>query len=1250
MDTAGCDEDKNAATDSASSVMLTSLASTFVKEQHQTYLNRLEQAIRNPKNRNIALTGHYGAGKSSVLDRFEESSQLATLRLAISTLSPDSEGASVTNRIQKELVKQIVYSAAPETLQHSQFRRLMPFPWKRVLNEIVVVVGLIITFLGLMGWSPPIAEDHHWLIQTLAWFGLAVVLSGALLAFRWATHGKYFVSDVSAGGAAVTLTKQAPTYFDKYLDDIVNYFDTENVSIVIFEDLDRFNDPQIFEALRELNTLLNKTRMRVESNTPLRFIYAVRDSLFERLGTETEAQEDDDVASVETMRANRTKFFDLVIPLVPFISHRNARELLVDLLEEAQIEDIDRRLINLVAKHCTDMRLLHNISNEYLVFAERLLASKKVAPGLNPSNLFALIAYKNFHLKDFENIARRTSNLDSLYDFRRKLIRKSIAEKQQRKRDIVSRKVRVRTRAKLAEELASRLLTLAEVVRKTSPRSGWQYLYFYVGEHEFLTDELKSYEFWQAISRSESLKIETSQTHSSARYDVVSLNKKELATLIPMETAPERWNDLDEEAARGEVIDIDREIAFLRGADFADLSRDSTYTEVAPVPESADGPVSENDQNSRAPDPHEKKMAFGNFVDKTMDSELARDLVKRGYIDRNFALYAAQFYGHFTGTDVANFMVHNVQTNTMELDYPFVSSSAVANLLIEADEDFTYTVAAYNIDVLNYLLGNDDERAANIANSLVANFDEDSRMFLTAYFTSGASPEKFVAQLVAVPWDVVFIHLTTRDAVPEDNRVALVDAALGAIDPGHTYDLGPEVRDFIATHYDQMKVFIHPQESTITENVAAFLKRADILIPDISVLDEEMRVSVVLNDSYRLTSLNLSQALDSSNVRGESSDISLDRVSESRSVSRYCFAYPDDYLAAVDNVQTTSYAVFSPGTLVNTLTDTVGTWSEQQVDDLIRQSAPESRLDNLCEAPTSVWPSLAKSDRFRVSLANVERYRREIGSIDDDLAELLAAVNRIHTGELIDTVDESGEPFDREAAATAILNTKAIGDPVTRVILVQQLEPVLPIAAENISPEASELFGQLIEHGVIADESESFTHFQRAGWPALGPAIAVSKKINEFLTPELVAGMVGDLLSDVATSDDIGREVVARLDEFVIDDDASAFRAAVHYADVKGISMAPETVVRMAEVARPKSEVVLRVLAATVPHANSQQIRDVFVEIGEPYNNINHPGAQFEIDKNEVHNVLLKTLSNDKVCTYRKKPLKETYMVDVLEY
>ena len=435
---------------------LQSLTPSYDATQHGTYLRRLEEAVRDPSNLNIALTGRYGAGKSSVLDQFQANHRRTTQRLAISTLAPGEEGETTTNRIQKEIVKQLLYGASKTVGKNSRFSRIAVLSKRRAAVESVVVVGCVGMLLYLLGWLPDIkwtGASESTSVRVAAWVGAAVLATLAVSVVRMVTFGR-LLSDVSAGGAGLTLADKPDTFFDKYLDEIVHYFSREARDIVIFEDLDRFEDPHIFESLRELNILLNETPERQAKRrgnrlgrflcwllsrlpgdvpavlavklpyrwatrvlglgTPLRFVYAVKDSVFEKIdaatanaawtgivkpsapvprpapdalaagagGGEGAAGKPDrpfDAAAAETLRANRTKFFDIVIPLVPFISHRTARDLLLDLLAQRGITGIERRLVNTVAQHSTDMRLLRNMCNEYLVFAERLLEAGRTA-------------------------------------------------------------------------------------------------------------------------------------------------------------------------------------------------------------------------------------------------------------------------------------------------------------------------------------------------------------------------------------------------------------------------------------------------------------------------------------------------------------------------------------------------------------------------------------------------------------------------------------------------------------------------------------------------------------------------------------------------------------------------------------------------------------------------------------------------------------------------------------------------------
>jgi len=702
------------------SVVLKSLAPQYDEIQHKTYLNRLEKAVEDPRNRNIALSGRYGTGKSSVLDKFQEERKDSTLRLSVSTLAPDTEGVTLTNRIQKEVLKQLVYSARPRTLRHSRFSRRGPLSWWRAFAESALFVGVLGALLALLGRLPSqvaSGSDHSVGERTTVWVMVAILLVVVFAVLRMVTYNRFVVSDVSVVGATLKLSAPNNTYFDEYLDEIVSFFEQEPKDIVIFEDLDRYNDPQIFQALRELNTLLNNTPKRLKKirkhKEPLRFIYAMRDSLFEKIGEDT-AKMDDDAARAETVRANRTKFFEVVIPVVPFMSHRTAREHLHQLLRETGITGIQRQLVELVAKHATDMRLLLNMRNEYLVFAERLLESDKVAPELSPSHVFALVAYKNFHLEDFEDISRRSSDLDRLYEYHRELVATSVADREQSKRDLLAKNAMPTAIGPFASRLGRRLVALAKAERDKNGLTNWNLL-FTVDSKQYDPDGVIKPGFWEAVVRARTINLQASANPLAAGLNtLITLSQEHLEGLFP-EAMEGRWEERNAEAVHEKVQQLEREIEDLRGADFQDLVNATTFTLTVPAPseDDANADTDEADQAEVAED-----LTFGALVDRTLKSDLARDLVKQGHIDRNFTLYSTQFYGDFTGVDVATFIVQTVQTNSMDVNYQFISHGAFANLLAETDENFTRTISAYNVQVVNYLLVEEVERADQVVKHL----------------------------------------------------------------------------------------------------------------------------------------------------------------------------------------------------------------------------------------------------------------------------------------------------------------------------------------------------------------------------------------------------------------------------------------------------------------------------------------------------------------------------------------------------
>jgi hypothetical protein len=202
---------------------------------------------------------------------------------------------------------------------------------------------------------------------------------------------------------------------------------------------------------------------------PVHFVYAVRDSIFEDLEVPRDTPDGPDAApgvwqadrGLSDAATQRTKFFELVVPIVPFITHRSSADLLFDLAAEVD-SAISFEAVRVVAKHVTDMRLLRNILNEFRVFHARVLAGGKLG-GLTSSGLFALVAYKNTHMKQFELIRVGSSELDVLYRRSRKSSRVGWILRRRRSLRCVSRVRRLQRLMRALSNLAlrSRILSNA---------------------------------------------------------------------------------------------------------------------------------------------------------------------------------------------------------------------------------------------------------------------------------------------------------------------------------------------------------------------------------------------------------------------------------------------------------------------------------------------------------------------------------------------------------------------------------------------------------------------------------------------------------------------------------------------------------------------------------------------------------------------------------------------------------------------
>lgn len=1191
-------------------IELRSLAPEYIEDHHGTYVSRLNAAVSDSRNKNIALTGRYGAGKSSILDEFikeqekpetktseenapdgtsgrekakkkgaKKASPKKVLRISINTLGPD-KGEDLTNRIQKELVKQLVYRAKPGEVRSSGFARAPELTWWRAGLEALIAAVALVGLLWLFGLRPK--EDA---LGTDGFLGPMIAFALLIFAILWAIRwyvGSRVVAQVSAGGASIALEGKSDSFFDKYLDELIAFFEATEPDIVVFEDLDRFDDPQIFDSLRELNNLVNTSaHWKERHNRPLRFVYAIKDSLFEKLGDEQQEKDEvqkkkteegdasasgtsvpastnkptstassdvnksekKDAAAEAVERANRTKFFEIVIPVVPFLSHSNARDHFLEELGKLDLPEdegakIDRGLIDIVARHTTDMRLMINIGNEFVVYAERLLWVKKEkrAPGLTADLLFALVVYKNFHLADFEALPHRGSALDKLDKARRDLVDENIKRLELERANLASGATRRRQQQELASELGGRLAVILQTARMALAT-------VIADEASLDVNATDDPSFWQILARAD--KVGVNLESGNFRVSGSALDRAQLASLFPELNDSRAWVDVPTHIDGKRLSEIDAEIATLRGADFKTLIDDDRYK--------IDG------------------KTFDALAKEALPSRLAHDLVKQGRIERFYAEYATVFYGKFLGVDVAKFFRNSVWPNEMDMQFSFTTRGAMANVLEQAPADFLRTRSALNIDIVNHLMSLDAASSSDLVGFLAQPSSTDGQQFLTTYFnTPESSSEELVSRLAIKPWSGLFSFIASEGTIDADEtKVELINIALLNAPSFESFELDDEARALIRRLHAGIPAFRDPQPGASVKTRFAFLTDALPSIPSLRAISPALQKAAVNAKQYDLSVDNIRTAAE----LPDEEPISADNLITKPTIWAYCTENIDAYLELVENDKHTPGSCTAPEILAQVVASQHEDWSAAQMERFLNASADSAALPDITVVEQTVWGTAIDASRAIPNVTNLEAYASEIG-VDDTLAALLTDDD----GAVIDIVGMGdGTAEQLEPLIPLLLNAQAVLEPRQRVLLAKQLwdSPARPgFNLSEITASPDELLAQLLREAMVDDDDEVFAHFSGAGWPSIGPALRVSTNAATFITPALIQGHAVEVVRDKSFQEVTRRAILERLTEFAPTEDQSFLVAAASVARTLRVSLATDALTLIAPAVRNHDDIV----------------------------------------------------------------------------
>jgi hypothetical protein len=1173
---------------------LLSLTPQYDPKLHGTYFDAIENALQNSKTSvmNIALTGSYGVGKSSILEQVARTNKRHVISISLSTLGfadePDPDGVKLTktNRIQKEIVKQLLYSQDPVRMPGSRYRRMTRFRFWRELGVAALVAVPIAVIFFLAGWTASIAKlfplpEGLSLLPHLLVFVAAAAL---VLGLRSVFHNRIQIDQITAGAATITLSAKSSTYFDEYLDEIVYFFEVFDRDIVIFEDIDRFDDPHIFETLRSLNTLLNGAKQLKGRN--VRFIYAIKDSIFDELGERAADEEDpaeqDDAAEANLARANRTKFFDLVIPVVPFITHRSARDLLVSTLSDID-HNVSMELIDLAARHVADMRLIKNIRNEFAIFRERIIVNGSLE--LSEDALLAMMFYKSTHLTDFEQIKLGKSNLDLLYQANRDLVNANITLQNE-----VIRKARVDLRsvrpapahsARLGRLLKAYIDLTVRVTDGTNPTLA-------LGTLAVDDNSMRSATFWEKVVTADDPLLVTfsARTPWGQHQKTVTLSRADIALAVGLPVDASEWVAQRSEELNIVIRDAQNDRDFLAHADMAELAARSEFTL------EQDG----------------EQLPFMSIIEKLLDSDLARQLVSHGYVDRNFTLYTSTYYAERVSAAATNFMLKNIDPNVIDMYYELDDDDVTA-ILRERGESILRERASLNVSVLDYLLTNDPAGSQDFITQLMT-YGDDEKALLLAYVESGGRPDLLIQRL-ASRWSKAFAFLVSDAALGDDARLKLMNVALGSLRANVTYDVDEPVRDYLEASYSSLDALTGSESTVDAALVASLLEQSDAELSDLSVLNSPVREAVVEVGAYAITRENLLLALGS-----DDAGLALDQVKE-KDENVYTRLVSDlvAYRAALVEGEPTIAVAAAFEAIINEIADE----DEDAVRTIIERASANCTIDDLKKVPTVAWTPLAEQSRFLVNGLNVKAYIDHFGT-DSALAVALRAAGTVGA-----TAGLS-EPLKVELAGELLAAADVLHEPAVRAELVSTIGLADFLPMNSVPAETGDLVGDLISEEVISDDDDAFAHIAATDWAGREYAISKSTDFASFMTPtEVTSQQVGLLIESTKISDAVKAVVIGRFTEFTVGASAGALTKLADYAIAHSITLPIAEVTRLTGTVS-KARVV-SLVEPLLPGLTLAELAPILTTLGGEYRKLaGATGKRPRIDKDRPNRALANRL------------------------
>ncbi|MFF2059872.1 hypothetical protein [Rhodococcus qingshengii] len=393
------------------------------------------------------------------------------------------------------------------------------------------------------------------------------------------------------------------------------------------------------------------------------------------------------------------------------------------------------------------------------------------------------------------------------------------------------------------------------------------------------------------------------------------------------------------------------------------------------------------------------------------------------------------------------------------------------------------------------------------------------------------------------------------------------------------------------------------------------LRHVSVSFLDITILAPELRRRVIDDELYDLTATNLHAAIDQ-----ESGSLALDAIrTRSDHVYRSCLSDLDSYTSATDT--DTTHFIDSPDEFSSVLADIGDQENIDLIEKIINRAAPACCVPALSDVPHLMWPILARQRRFPATFANIEKYVEHFTEIDSALGGLLTQASVIT--ELAEHAQDS-----RKALAITILNShETIPEPQVRIALAKSLELDFYVDPTLIAPEAGPLLAGLLEHDIVEDKVELFTHFRGLGWDTLEAAIPQSTDFASHVSPQLIdENDLPLLFRSTLVPEPIKRHIVSAISDFAPGQRRGSITAAGEYAIRHPIRLTTIPLRHMAESGIP-AQILIQLLASADDSVTDTDVVSILAVMADPYPKLaSNAPSKFDLPNNDSHQAVLSRL------------------------